>query len=215
MRTNLTATVVIDQQSDAYVVRDFFESRYRENPQPKSFLEVDQLWSNWSLNFLTQPQLNDFFQTVERLPDAKLSGMRQQLDTSPFYYESESSLGYFAISPRKIQAARITPPFAPTHSIKSFCLRLSLAGSTLLPASAAASLTTAKQSRIFRERSCPPRTEAYSTPGREVSFKLSRLWSNARNKFWDADGIRHIIEPSVNYAFVPDPSVPPEQTAPV
>ena len=43
LRTNLTATVVVNEQSDPYVVRDFFESQYRKNPQPKSFLDVDQL----------------------------------------------------------------------------------------------------------------------------------------------------------------------------
>jgi hypothetical protein len=47
--------------------------------------------------------------------------------------------------------------------------------------------------------------------GAEVSFKASQLWSNARSDFWDADGIRHIIQPSINYVFVPDPSVAPRQ----
>ena len=32
---------------------------------------------------------------VERLPDLKLTGLRQQLGPTPLYYESESSLGYF------------------------------------------------------------------------------------------------------------------------
>jgi len=41
---------VVREQSDAYVVRDFFESEYRANPQPKSFLEIDQHWSNFSLD---------------------------------------------------------------------------------------------------------------------------------------------------------------------
>ena len=76
LRTNLTATVVVNEQSDAFVIRDFFESQYRANPQPKTFLELNQQWSNWSLDLLAQPQLNDFFQTVERLPDARLPKQR-------------------------------------------------------------------------------------------------------------------------------------------
>ncbi|MEO7678140.1 MAG: LPS assembly protein LptD, partial [Verrucomicrobiota bacterium] len=47
--------------------------------------------------------------------------------------------------------------------------------------------------------------------GAEVSFKSSRLWAGVENKLFDLNGIRHIIEPSLNYAFVPRPNVrPPE-----
>ena len=99
LRTNLTATVVVREQSDAFVERDFFEGEYRQNPQPKSFLELNQQWSNFSLDLLAQPQINDFFQTVERLPDVRLSGIRQQIGNSPLYYESETSVGYFRFQP--------------------------------------------------------------------------------------------------------------------
>src|SRR5438046_522904 len=95
IRTNLTAMVVLRQESDPFVTRDFFESEYRDSTQPKSFLDVDQLWPNWTLDVMAQPRINDFFETVERLPDVKLTGERQQLGVSPFFYESESSAGYF------------------------------------------------------------------------------------------------------------------------
>ena len=61
LRTNLTAKVVVREQGDPYVIRDFFESEYRRNTQPSSFLEVNQLWPNFSLNVLAQPQINNFF----------------------------------------------------------------------------------------------------------------------------------------------------------
>ena len=86
IRTNLTAKIALREQSDPYVVRDFFETEYRKNIQPSSYLELNQLGSNFSLNVLAQPQLNYFFETAERLPDVKLTGVRQQLGVSPFYY---------------------------------------------------------------------------------------------------------------------------------
>src|SRR5204863_8768089 len=43
----------------------------------------------------------------------------------------------------------------------------------------------------------------------EVSFKLSQLWSGVKNNFLALDGLRHIIEPSVNYVYVPRPNVRP------
>ena len=43
--------------------------------------------------------------------------------------------------------------------------------------------------------------------GAEVSSKASRLWPEAQNDFFQVDGLRHIIEPSINYAYIPNPNV--------
>ncbi len=95
VRTNLTIKSVVAHQSDPFIIRDFFESEYHANAQPKSFFEVDQAWDNWDLNALAQFRVNDFQETVERLPDVKLTGLRQQIASTPLFYESESSVGYF------------------------------------------------------------------------------------------------------------------------
>jgi hypothetical protein len=42
--------------------------------------------------------------------------------------------------------------------------------------------------------------------GAEVTFKASQVWPEVQSKFWDADGLRHILMPSVNYVFVPTPN---------
>jgi LPS-assembly protein len=44
-----------------------------------------------------------------------------------------------------------------------------------------------------------------------VSFKASRVWPGARSGFFQVDGLRHIIEPSANYTWVPQPNVRPWQ----
>jgi hypothetical protein len=45
----------------------------------------------------------------------------------------------------------------------------------------------------------------------EATLKASRTWPGVKNKFWEIDGLRHIVQPLVNYAYVPRPSVrPPE-----
>ena len=56
LRTNLTVKLVARYESDPFVVRDFFESEYRKNVQPSTFAEVNQLWSNFSLDVLAQPR---------------------------------------------------------------------------------------------------------------------------------------------------------------
>ncbi|MFM8357818.1 MAG: hypothetical protein ACKOET_04620, partial [Verrucomicrobiota bacterium] len=43
-------------QNDALARRDFFEWDFRRDPQPRTFAEVSQAWSNWTLDALAQPQ---------------------------------------------------------------------------------------------------------------------------------------------------------------
>ena len=93
--TNLNLKALVNYQSDPLVLHDFFEGDYRNNPQPNTFTEVNKYWNNWSLDAETTPQVNDFFNQVERLPDVRLTGYRQQVFNTPFYYESESSAGYY------------------------------------------------------------------------------------------------------------------------
>jgi LPS-assembly protein len=209
LRTNLTATVVMEKQSDPYITRDFFETEYRENPQPKSFAEVNQHWSNFSLDLLAEPQLNGFFQTVERLPDLKLSGIRQQLGVSPFYYESDSSFSYL----------RYEPGVASLTNYSYAALRADTFHQILLPETFFGWLNvTPRVGGRFTHYGdteqpngeIPEQNRGVFNTGAEVSFKASQLWSGAQSRFWDVDGIRHIIEPSINYVYVPKPSVPPQ-----
>ena len=208
LRTNLTATLVVREQSDAFVIRDFFEHEYRRNIQPSSFLEVNQLWQNFSLNILAQPQVNDFFETVERLPDVKLSGMRQQIGVTPVFYESESSAGYF----RHQFADNAKPEFAAWradsyHQLvlpQTFFGWLNLSPRvggrfTHYGETEGAGFTTTEKNR------------AVLNTGVEASFKASRIWAGAQSKFWDVQELRHIISPSLNYVYVPSPNVLPPQ----
>jgi hypothetical protein len=50
--------------------------------------------------------------------------------------------------------------------------------------------------------------EVFNT-GIGTSFKASQTWVGATNSALQIDGLRHIIEPSANYVYVPDPSTPP------
>ena len=47
--------------------------------------------------------------------------------------------------------------------------------------------------------------------GVEATGKISRSWLNVRNAYWRLDGLRHVIEPYMNYTFIPEPSVDRDQ----
>ena len=207
--TNLTAKVVVREQSDAQMIRDFFESEYRGNPQPKSLFEVNQLWPNYSLNVLGQAQLNDFSQTVERLPDVKLTAFQQQLGASPFYYEGENSVGYLRFQPAEGSVTNHYAAFR-ADSFHQIILPQTLFGWLNVTPRVGGRLThygeTEGTGTSFAERD-----RGVFNTGAEVSLKASRIWGGVRSKFWEINELRHIIQPSINYVFVPSPSRSPRE----
>ncbi len=69
--TNLNLKALVNYQSDPLVMHDFMAGDYSANPQPSTFVEANKYWDNWSLDALTTPRINSFFDQVERLPDVQ------------------------------------------------------------------------------------------------------------------------------------------------
>jgi len=203
--TNLEIKGLARYQSDAGVIREFFEGEYRQNPQPNSFFDIHKFWQNFSLETYAQPQVNQFYETVERLPDVRLTGFRQQLGQTPVYYESESSAGYYrrsfadtnGFAPGDFAAAR-ADTFHQLLLPQTFFGWLNLTprvGGRFTYYSKATGEGAATD-EVYRG--------VFNT-GAELSFKFSRTWPVLQNNFLEMNGLRHIFEPSLNYVFVPSP----------
>jgi LPS-assembly protein len=208
LATNLYVKSVVRYQGDTNIVREFFESEYRLDPQPNSFFEVNRFWQNFSMDGYVEPQVNNFLDTIERLPEARLNGQRQQLWESPLYYESVSSAGYYRHEYGKTngQSAGLNYEAARVDSYQKLLLphtffdwlnvtprvggRYTYYGTATGPGA-----TTEDVSRWVFDT------------GAEVSAKASRLWPGARNEFFEVEGLRHIVEPSISYAYIPNPNV--------
>jgi len=228
LQTNLTVKSQVAYQSDPYIVRDFFESQYKQDIQPNTFVDADKVWPNWSLDALAQPRVNVFDETVERLPEIKLSGFRQQIFDTPLYYESASSVGYFRhlFSNTNMAQTNLIPPFIPPlipppgsfsatradtfHQItlpETFFGWLNVTprvGGRFTYYSSATGPGAPTTNNNSEDR------EVFNT-GAEISFKASRVWEGAHSELWDVDGLRHIFEPSLNYVYIPRPNVLPSQ----
>ena len=204
--TNLELRSLMQYQSDNRILRDFFESEYRQSPQLNSFVEASKFWQNFSLDTLAQPRLNDFFETVERLPDVRLTGYRQQLGASPLFYESESSAGYYRR--RFAQTNGPVPLDYEAGRADSFHQLLwpqTFFGWLNLTPRAGGRFTYYSRATGPGATTDELARGVFNT-GAELTFKASRVWPAAQNSFLQVDGLRHIIEPSVNYVFVPAPN---------
>ena len=208
--TNLSVRAQVRYQGDPLLVRDFFEGEYRENVQPGTYVEVNKFWNNFSLDAVAQPRVNDFLETVERLPEVRLTGFRQQLGNTPVYYQSDSSFAYL----RRRFAESNSVPLGADYS----AMRADTYQQLLIPQTFWGWLNVTPHAggrfTYYDEASGPgaTTTKAYRAvldTGVEVAFKSSRVWPGVKNKTLDMDGLRHIVEPSANYVYTPEPNRTP------
>lgn len=209
--TNFTVRSVMRYESDPRVLRDFFEDEYRSNPQQPTFVEANQLWENFSLDGYVQPRVNNFFETVERLPEVKLTAFRQQVGPLPVYYESDSSAGFY----RRLFADTNGPVMPEYYATRADTFHQLTAPFTLfgwlnLTPRIGGRFTYYGPADGAGGTNDPASRFVFNT-GMEISFKASRTWPEVQNKLFDLDGLRHIAEPSVNYVFVPTPNYRPYQ----
>lgn len=47
--------------------------------------------------------------------------------------------------------------------------------------------------------------------GFEANTKIYQAWQNVRNSYFQLDGLRHVMEPYVNYTYIPEPTVDRDQ----
>ncbi len=204
--TNLEIKALARYQTDPGVLRDYFEGEYRQNPQPNSYFDVHKFWQNFSLETYVQPRVNEFYETIERLPDLRLTGYRQQLGQTPIYYESESSAGYYR---RRFADTNGPVPAdfgaARADTFHQLLLPQTFFGWLNLTPRVGGRFTYYSKASGAGATTDEVHRGVFNT-GAEMSFKLSRTWPGFQSGLFEMDGLRHIFEPSLNYVFVPSPT---------
>jgi LPS-assembly protein len=232
--TNLTGKIVGNYQSDPLVVRDFWQSQYQADVEPASFGEVSQMTPNWVIDGMAQPQVVNFFETVERLPDVKLTGLRQEVGVTPVFYESENSLGYFRRAFAETNVPELSTIYSPFPNGLAYNVTKGQTG--VFPDYSAARADTFHQftmpETFFGWLNVTPRiggratyysdvegptirtneqTRGVFNTGVDFSFKASRVFQDAQSSLLDVNELRHIIEPEIDYGYVPAPNRSPAQ----
>ncbi len=210
--TNLTVKALVRYQSDSDLIKSFYQGEYRENPQPDSFFEVNKSGPNFSLDLFAQPRVNDFYETVERLPEVRLTGFRQQLGATPVYYESESSLGYYRrdFAQTNFLPAGLNYEAARADTYHQLTLPKTFFGWLNFTPRVGGRLTYYTKATGPGASTDETYRGVFNT-GAEVSFKAARVWPQVESRALDLDGVRHIIQPSANFVYVPKPNYAPAQ----
>lgn len=81
--------------SDPWITRDYFSGEYQSQNQPPNFISLNQFDPNYTVSLLASPQVNPFFETVERLPEFMVDTKQQKIFGTPIEYTSQSSVVNF------------------------------------------------------------------------------------------------------------------------
>ncbi len=86
--------VDIDKISDRYLLQDFYEAEFTQNPNPENQFFLTYYQPTFITTLTTRVQLNNFFDSTQRLPELALDVPRLPLWKSGVFYESENTAGY-------------------------------------------------------------------------------------------------------------------------
>ncbi len=78
-----SSTADLNLWSDPWITRDFFQSEYQQENQPAQVVALNQYNSNFTISLLAEPQVNPFFETVERLPELSVETKQQPIFGTP------------------------------------------------------------------------------------------------------------------------------------
>jgi len=92
---DFSSTADLNLWSDPWITRDYFPGEYQSENQPANFVSLNQYNPNFTISLLASPQVNPFFESVERLPELSIESKQQTIFGLPVQYTSQSSVVNF------------------------------------------------------------------------------------------------------------------------
>jgi len=215
----------ITKLSDQYLLQDFYPGEFQIDPKPDNVVAATKTHPFYTLTAITRFQANDFFEATERLPEIVLDVKRTPLFGGPIFYEGETGIanlrrefatdsgfqnygttrfdtfhqfvypntyfGWLSVVPRV--------GFRGTYYDETRDL-----GNTLLDPSDGNPFIP----DFLRVNLKEPVQYGGSTfrtvvnAGVESSAKISREWDEAQSRSLGLDGLRHVIQPFMNFSWV-------------
>ncbi len=215
-------TVRTSYLSDSYLLEDFYESEYRDLVQPESYASYTHSGDGYAFGLDVYQRANKFYNSVNRTPEAWLDIMRTDIAGSPVYYESQTAFSYlerefadYGHPSNVVNEAYNTVRFDTRQALY---MPNNLFGFLSFVPRAIWRGTYYGDTRSEKKIYSGTTNEAPQTIVYDDSAKLRSLFELGLETSFKAYGIyetegggrvRHIVEPYVNYTFIPEPSLRP------
>ena len=207
--------------SDSYLLEDFYETEYRDLRQPDSYAIYTHVGDGYVLGLGAFQRMNDFYESVNRLPDAWFDVFRTEIGRSGIYYESQNRGGWlehefadYGLATNTVKEAYDTLRFDTRQAlyipntlfgflsvVPRGVYRGTYYGDTFDVVSSVETNDTTVRTLADGGAGLRNLFEL----GVESSFKAYGLYENESGRF------RHVVEPYINYTFIPEPNLRPWQ----
>lgn len=202
--SDVDVTIRLTKQSDTDFMDDFYRKRFWTEGEPGSIVDVSKRGENFEMSAIVQPQLNPFYAEVERMPEARWSVNRVRVLETPVFYESLTSAGYYHNVAGRTNDAVFAGSSTRANTIQQFVLPQQYFGwLSFVPR--AGMIGTYYGSQPYKPGHTNEVHQLMFEAGSELSFKVARTWGDVESKAWDIHGLRHIVEPFINYQWVSSP----------
>jgi len=222
---NLYGIVDVTKLSDEFLLQDFYPGEFQINPKPDNVVALTRSRPTYTLTAISRFQLNNFFETTERLPEVVLDVPRVPLFGGPIFYEGETGI---ADLHRSFESGSENHDYGTVRfdSFHQFLYPNTYFGWLSIVPRVGFRGTYYGETRDFGKTILTPGDNNPFVPdflrvdltqplqeggdtfrtvvnaGAEASFKLSRVWENAQSTALGLDGLRHIIQPFANFSWV-------------
>jgi hypothetical protein len=227
--SDLSAVVDFNKLSDRYFLQDFYPGLFNYDPQPDTYTQLVKSGEAYTLTALTRPQVNNFQETIERLPDLSWEVARTPLFNGPIFYEAATSGALLhrafeaptGIQNLDIQNGALNPDYqifrldsfhqlTYPHTYFGFLSVVPNVGIRGTYYSRTGTFVESDVSNPIPQGQLTengPRFRFTLNAGVEASFKLSRAYEGIQQRWLGLDGLRHIIQPYADLSWVSQPTV--------
>ena len=198
--------------SDDELLDDFFRSEYRQESHPESYAYLKHNSQTYSVGGQVRVRLNDFYDTVERLPEVFVDISRQKIGNTFLYYDGRSAAAYLQKTVSKYSggddysAVRLDSHHVLSVPAKiGFLSAVPRAGyrATFYSKTPVDTGGSGSESAEIDTTGKNVLRQMYEA-GMDLSFKAFKVW---RAPPGEDGGLRHVIEPYANFSYVTEPNV--------
>jgi len=222
----------INYLSDPKIIEQFFREEYKASPEPDNYIVLGHRAEHYTASLMVEKRLNDFYTTVDRLPELKLDFSRQKIWETPFYYQGDTEASYLQknweanlTNMQDYAAGRFNTAHMIYYPIKlvGFLNIIPRAGwqgtyysKTKEDYTNVTTVTTYDTNNLpvvtsttnILSRDADAAFRSLPQLGLETSFKAFKVWETYPGDI--INNVRHIAEPYADYTLVPEPNVTPD-----
>ncbi len=191
--------------SDHNILKDYFYQEYEKDAQPRSYAQWHRNFAYSSMDVLVEGRVNDWYNPgyVESLPQVSYVMPSYQFGDSQFYFDSSSTVA--SLTKKNETATSATPDvhYNRLDTTNKVSMPFRCAFLNFNP------YTGTRETVYDKDLHADARARTIFLTGTDVSTKFYRLFDVQTNALGlDIKGLRHVITPSVGYAYDHEPTIP-------